>query len=62
MKTALYMGQKSIKMADAPMPACGENDILLKNIYASICGTDVFGVYAWTEYRTQSDSWWRIWS
>ena len=41
MKTALYMGQKSIKMADAPMPACGENDILLKNIYASICGTDV---------------------
>lgn len=56
------MGQKSIKMADAPMPACGENDILLKNIYASICGTDVFGVYAWTEYRTQSDSWWRIWS
>ena len=35
MKSALYMGQKSIKMADAPMPVCGENDVLLKNIYAS---------------------------
>lgn len=41
MKSALYMGQKSIKMADMPIPICGENDVLLKNIYASICGTDV---------------------
>lgn len=41
MKSALYMGQKNIKMAEVPMPVCGENDILLKNIYASICGTDV---------------------
>ena len=41
MKSALYMGQKSIEMADVPMPECGENDVLLKNIYASICGTDV---------------------
>lgn len=41
MKSALYMGQKSIKMADVPIPVCGENDILLKNKYASICGTDV---------------------
>lgn len=41
MKSALYMGLKEIEMADVPMPVCGENDILLKNIYASICGTDV---------------------
>lgn len=41
MKSALYKGQKSIEMAEVPMPVCGENDILLKNIYASICGTDV---------------------
>lgn len=41
MRTALYMGQKNIEMADLPVPVCGENDILLKNIYASICGTDV---------------------
>lgn len=41
MKAALYMGKKDIRMADLPMPVCGKNDILLKNIYASICGTDV---------------------
>ena len=41
MKAALYMGQKNIEMADLLVPDCGENDIILKNIYASICGTDV---------------------
>lgn len=41
MKAALYMGQKNIEMADLPDPVCGENDIILQNIYASICGTDV---------------------
>lgn len=28
-------------MTELPLPKCGENDVLLKNIYASICGTDV---------------------
>lgn len=41
MRAALYRGQKNIEMANLPVPECGENDILLKNIYASICGTDV---------------------
>jgi len=41
MRAALYMGQKNIEMADLPVPVCGENDILLKNIYASVCGTGV---------------------
>lgn len=41
MKAALYMGQKDIKMTNIPTPECGENDVLLKNVYASICGTDV---------------------
>lgn len=41
MKAALYMGQKNIKMTELPTPECGDNDVLLKNIYASICGTDV---------------------
>ena len=41
MRAALYMGQKNIEMADLPIPDCGKNDIILKNIYASICGTDV---------------------
>ncbi|MGN0243042.1 MAG: zinc-binding dehydrogenase [Lachnospiraceae bacterium] len=41
MKAALYMGQKNIEMAEVSMPVCGENDIILKITYASICGTDV---------------------
>lgn len=41
MRAALYKGKKNIEMMDLPVPVCGENDILLKNIYASICGTDV---------------------
>lgn len=41
MKAALYMGQKNIQLTTLPDPVCGEKDIVLKNIYASICGTDV---------------------
>ncbi|MGN0316543.1 MAG: zinc-binding dehydrogenase [Lachnospira sp.] len=41
MKAALYMGKKQINMAKLPDPVCGDDDIILKNIYASICGTDV---------------------
>lgn len=41
MKAALYMGQKNIQLTTLPNPVCGEKDIVLKNIYASICGTDV---------------------
>lgn len=41
MKAALYMGQKNINLTIIPDPICGDNDIVLKNIYASICGTDV---------------------
>lgn len=41
MKAAIYMGKHNIKMTNIPTPECGENDVLLKNVYASICGTDV---------------------
>lgn len=41
MRAALYNGQKSIEMTELPTPEAGENDIVVKNIYASICGTDV---------------------
>ena len=41
MRAALYNGQKSIEMTELPTPKAGENDIVVKNIYASICGTDV---------------------
>ena len=41
MRAALYNGKKSIEMTELPTPEAGENDIVVKNIYASICGTDV---------------------
>ncbi|MBQ8348463.1 MAG: zinc-binding dehydrogenase [Ruminococcus sp.] len=41
MKAALYMGKHDIKMTNISTPECGDNDVLLKNVYASICGTDV---------------------
>ena len=41
MKAALYQGKRNIELADLPYPECGENDIIVRNLYASICGTDV---------------------
>lgn len=41
MRAALYNGQKNIIMTELETPAAGDNDIVVKNIYASICGTDV---------------------
>ncbi len=41
MKVALYQGQKNVDVVEVEMPVIGDSDILIKNIYASICGTDI---------------------
>lgn len=41
MRAAIYLGQKQIQLAQLETPAAGENDIVVRNLYASICGTDV---------------------
>ena len=41
MKAALYQGVHNIEIADLPDYECEDNAIILKNIYSSICGTDV---------------------
>lgn len=41
MKAAIYMGKESIEIKDIPMPECGDDDVIIQNIYSSICGTDV---------------------
>lgn len=41
MRAALYMGAKNIQMTTLDNPVCGDNDVVVKNLYASICGTDV---------------------
>lgn len=41
MGTALYLGKEEIKLTQADRPRVGPHDVFIKNINASICGTDV---------------------
>ncbi len=41
MKAAIYYGQRDVRIEERETPIAGENDIVVKNLYASICGTDV---------------------
>ena len=41
MKAALYQGVHNVEIVDLPDYECGDDAIILKNIYSSICGTDV---------------------
>lgn len=41
MRAAIYNGQKDILLTELPTPVAGDNDIVVRNLYASICGTDV---------------------
>ena len=41
MKSAIYLGKENIEIQNRPMPELGNYDVLIKNIYSSICGTDV---------------------
>ena len=41
MKSAIYLGKENVEVCEVPVPEIGENDVLIQNIYSSICGTDV---------------------
>ncbi len=41
MKAGIYLGRKNIEVREFDMPEVRENDVLIQNIYSSICGTDV---------------------
>lgn len=41
MKAAIYYGKEDVRIEERKNPVCGDNDIVIKNLYASICGTDV---------------------
>lgn len=41
MKAAIYYGQQDVRIEERENPQAGDNDIVIKNRYASICGTDV---------------------
>lgn len=41
MKAAIYRGIHDIEIAELPDYTCGDDAVILKNLYSSICGTDV---------------------
>lgn len=41
MKAAIYKGKEDVEIQELPLPECGDDDVLIQNIYSSICGTDV---------------------
>ncbi len=40
MKAGIYLGKENVEIRELPLPQVGDNDVLVKNIYSSICGTD----------------------
>ena len=41
MLSARYMGKGHVEVRRVPIPTIGAHDVLIQNIYSSICGTDV---------------------
>ena len=41
MKAGIYLGKEKVKIQELPLPEVGDYDVLIQNIYSSICGTDV---------------------
>ena len=41
MKGFIYNGPKDIELKEIPLPPCGDNDIIIKNLYSGICGSDI---------------------
>lgn len=41
MKSAIYLGKRAIEITEVSLPDVGANDVLIQNLYSSICGTDV---------------------
>ena len=41
MKAGIYLGKEDVEIRELPMPEVGDNDVLVQNLYSSICGTDV---------------------
>ena len=41
MKRAIYLGKENVKITEAPIPEAGDKGAVIRNLYSSICGTDV---------------------
>jgi threonine dehydrogenase-like Zn-dependent dehydrogenase len=40
-KAAIYKDIGSVELVDLPYPECGDDDVIVKNLYAGVCGADV---------------------
>lgn len=49
MKGFIYNGPGNISLQELELPPCGDNDIIIKNLCAGICGTDI------TAYRLNGE-------
>lgn len=41
MRAGIYLGKENVEVREEAIPEVGDNDVLIQNIYSSICGTDV---------------------
>lgn len=41
MKALIYQGPKKLELQERPMPVCGPDDVVVRNVRAGICGSDV---------------------
>ncbi|MGM9659366.1 MAG: zinc-binding dehydrogenase [Faecousia sp.] len=49
MKGFIYNGAKNIELKEIPLEPCGDKDIIVKNLYSGICGSDI------SAYKTSGD-------
>jgi len=43
-KSAIYRGVGSVEVVDFPYPECGDDDVVIRNLMAGVCGSDI-GAY-----------------
>lgn len=41
MRAAIYGGPRDVQVVDLPIPEVGDDDVLIENLHAGVCGTDV---------------------
>ena len=41
MKAVIYKDTKTVEVQERAMPVCGPDDVIVRNVWAGICGTDV---------------------
>lgn len=41
MKAGIYLEKEQVEIRELPLPEVGDNDVLVQNLYSSICDTDV---------------------